>query len=114
MKRIASVSYTHLFARSCFNYALATKQDLWFSTKDTISKKYDHTFKDIFADIYEAEYRHKFESLGITYFYTLIDDCLLYTSCLRRYCRAEPPGRGSSSPGADSRPETCRRCSARR
>ena len=64
------------FARSCFQFAIDTRQDLWFSTKDTISKKYDHTFKDIFADIYEAEYRHKFESLGITYFYTLIDDAV--------------------------------------
>ena len=64
------------FARSCFNYALDTKQDLWFSTKDTISKKYDHTFKDIFQDIYEAEYKEKFEKEGITYFYTLIDDAV--------------------------------------
>ena len=64
------------FARSCFNYALATGQDLWFSTKDTISKKYDHTFKDIFADIYEAEYKEKFEAAGIEYFYTLIDDAV--------------------------------------
>ena len=64
------------FARSCFQYAVDTRQDLWFSTKDTISKKYDHTFKDIFADIYEAEYKEKFESLGITYFYTLIDDAV--------------------------------------
>ncbi|MCD7829468.1 MAG: NADP-dependent isocitrate dehydrogenase [Clostridiales bacterium] len=64
------------FARSCFQYAIDTKQDLWFSTKDTISKKYDHTFKDIFAEIYEAEYKAKFEELGITYFYTLIDDAV--------------------------------------
>ena len=64
------------FARSCFQYAVDTKQDLWFSTKDTISKKYDHTFKDIFQDIYEAEYKEKFEALGITYFYTLIDDAV--------------------------------------
>ncbi len=64
------------FARSCFQYALDTKQDLWFSTKDTISKKYDHTFKDIFADLYEAEYKAKFEEAGITYFYTLIDDAV--------------------------------------
>lgn len=64
------------FARSCFEYALDTKQDLWFSTKDTISKKYDHTFKDIFAEIYENEYKEKFEKLGITYFYTLIDDAV--------------------------------------
>ncbi len=64
------------FARSCFNYALDTKQDLWFATKDTISKKYDHTFKDIFAEIYEAEYKEKFEAAGISYFYTLIDDAV--------------------------------------
>lgn len=64
------------FARSCFTYALATKQDLWFSTKDTISKKYDHTFKDIFEEIYEAEYRESFEQAGIEYFYTLIDDAV--------------------------------------
>ncbi len=64
------------FARSCFNYALSTKQDLWFATKDTISKKYDHTFKDIFAEIYEAEYKEKFEAVGIEYFYTLIDDAV--------------------------------------
>lgn len=62
------------FARSCMNYALDTKQDLWFATKDTISKKYDHTFKDIFAEVYETEYKEKFEAAGITYFYTLIDD----------------------------------------
>lgn len=64
------------FARACFNYALDTKQDLWFATKDTISKKYDHTFKDIFQDIFEAEYQDKFSSLGIEYFYTLIDDAV--------------------------------------
>ena len=64
------------FARSCFEYALDTKQDLWFSTKDTISKKYDHRFKDIFADIYAAEYADKFEAAGIEYFYTLIDDAV--------------------------------------
>ncbi len=64
------------FARSCFNYALDTHQDLWFATKDTISKKYDHTFKDIFAEIYEDEYKEKFEAAGITYFYTLIDDAV--------------------------------------
>ena len=64
------------FARSCFNYALATKQDLWFSTKDTISKKYDHTFKDIFADIFETEYKEAFAAAGIEYFYTLIDDAV--------------------------------------
>jgi len=62
------------FARSCFNYALEIKQDLWFSTKDTISKKYDHTFKDIFAAIFKAEYELKFKECGIEYFYTLIDD----------------------------------------
>ena len=64
------------FARSCFNYALDQKQDLWFATKDTISKKYDHTFKDIFAEVYENEYKAKFEEAGITYFYTLIDDAV--------------------------------------
>lgn len=64
------------FARSCFEYALDTKQDLWFSTKDTISKKYDHRFKDIFADLYESDYKEKFEKAGITYFYTLIDDAV--------------------------------------
>ena len=64
------------FARSCFNYALETHQDLWFATKDTISKKYDHTFKDIFQDIYDADYKEKFEEAGIEYFYTLIDDAV--------------------------------------
>lgn len=64
------------FARSCFNYALDTKQDLWFATKDTISKKYDHTFKDIFQEIYDAEYDDKFKEAGIEYFYTLIDDAV--------------------------------------
>lgn len=64
------------FAKSCFEYALETKQDLWFSTKDTISKKYDHRFKDIFADLYEKEYKEAFEKAGITYFYTLIDDAV--------------------------------------
>lgn len=62
------------FARSCFNYALDQKQDLWFSTKDTISKIYDHRFKDIFQEIYDNEYKDKFEAAGIEYFYTLIDD----------------------------------------
>ena len=64
------------FAKSCFNYALDTKQDLWFATKDTISKKYDHTFKDIFQEIFDKEYKEKFEQAGITYFYTLIDDAV--------------------------------------
>ena len=64
------------FARSCFNFALETKQDLWFATKDTISKKYDHTFKDIFQEIYDNEYEVKFKEAGITYFYTLIDDAV--------------------------------------
>ncbi len=64
------------FARACFNYALDCKQDLWFSTKDTISKTYDHRFKDIFAEIYEAEYKERFEAAGIEYFYTLIDDAV--------------------------------------
>ena len=64
------------FAHACFRYALSVKQDLWFSTKDTISKTYDHRFKDIFADLYEREYREAFEKAGITYFYTLIDDAV--------------------------------------
>lgn len=64
------------FAKSCFNYALDTRQDLWFATKDTISKKYDHTFKDIFQEIYDREYKEKFEAAGIEYFYTLIDDAV--------------------------------------
>ena len=64
------------FARSCFNFALDTKQDVWFASKDTISKKYDHRFKDIFNDIYESEYKTKFEEAGIEYFYTLIDDAV--------------------------------------
>ncbi|MDO4292122.1 MAG: NADP-dependent isocitrate dehydrogenase [Eubacteriales bacterium] len=64
------------FARACFGYAVDTRQDLWFATKDTISKKYDHTFKDIFQEIFDREYREKFEELGIEYFYTLIDDAV--------------------------------------
>ncbi len=64
------------FARACFNYALSTKQDLWFATKDTISKTYDHRFKDIFQEIFDAEYKEKFDALGIEYFYTLIDDAV--------------------------------------
>lgn len=64
------------FARSCFSYGLDTKQDVWFATKDTISKKYDHRFKDIFAEIFETEYKEKFEAAGIEYFYTLIDDAV--------------------------------------
>ncbi len=64
------------FARSCFNYALDIKQDLWFATKDTISKKYDHTFKDIFQEIFDREYAERFQAAGITYFYTLIDDAV--------------------------------------
>ncbi len=64
------------FAHACFQYALDTKQDLWFATKDTISKKYDHNFKDIFQDIYDAEYAKQFEAAGIEYFYTLIDDAV--------------------------------------
>ena len=64
------------FARACFEYALELKTDLWFSSKDTISKKYDHTFKDIFEEIYENEYKEKFRNRGITYFYTLIDDAV--------------------------------------
>lgn len=64
------------FARSCFNYALDAREDLWFASKDTISKVYDHRFKDIFAEIYENEYKAKFEQAGIEYFYTLIDDVI--------------------------------------
>ena len=64
------------FARACFTYAIALKQDIWFATKDTISKKYDHTFKDIFNEIFEKEYKEKFDELGIEYFYTLIDDAV--------------------------------------
>lgn len=64
------------FARACFSYAVDTRQDLWFSTKDTISKKYDHTFKDIFQEIYDGEFKARFEELGIEYFYTLIDDAV--------------------------------------
>ena len=64
------------FARSCFNFALDTKQDLWFAAKDTISKKYDHTFKDIFNEIFESEYKEKFKEANIEYFYTLIDDAV--------------------------------------
>lgn len=64
------------FAKACFSYALDTKQDLWFATKDTISKKYDHNFKDIFQEIFETEYKDKFEAAGIEYFYTLIDDAV--------------------------------------
>ena len=64
------------FARACLSYAIDTKQDIWFATKDTISKKYDHTFKDIFSEIFEKEYKDKFDKLGIEYFYTLIDDAV--------------------------------------
>ena len=64
------------FAKSCFQYALGTKQDLWFAAKDTISKKYDHRFKDVFEEIYEKEFRAEFEAAGLTYFYTLIDDAI--------------------------------------
>lgn len=64
------------FARACFNYALDLKQDLWFATKDTISKKYDHRFKDIFQEIFDSEYKEKFDAAGIEYFYTLIDDAV--------------------------------------
>ena len=64
------------FARACFNYALDTNQDLWFATKDTISKKYDHRFKDIFQEIYDSEYAKKLQEAGIEYFYTLIDDAV--------------------------------------
>lgn len=71
-----TISSITSFAYACFDYALSLKQDLWFATKDTISKKYDHTFKDIFEDIYENEYKEKFEKAGIKYFYTLIDDAV--------------------------------------
>ena len=64
------------FATSCLEYALATRQDLWFATKDTISKTYDHRFKDIFADLFETSYKERFEATGIEYFYTLIDDAV--------------------------------------
>jgi isocitrate dehydrogenase len=64
------------FARACLSYAVDTRQDIWFATKDTISKKYDHTFKDIFQEIYDNEYKEQFERLGIEYFYTLIDDAV--------------------------------------
>ena len=64
------------FARCCFNYALDIKQTIWFATKDTISKKYDHTFKDIFQEIFDKEYKEKFDAAGIEYFYTLIDDAV--------------------------------------
>ncbi len=69
-------SSIYSFAHSCFKYAISTKQDLWFSTKDTISKKYDQTFKFIFDELYESTYKNEFEKLGITYFYTLIDDAV--------------------------------------
>ena len=69
------------FARACFNYALDTKQDLWFATKDTISKIYDHNFKDIFQDIFDKEYKEKFDAAGIEYFYTLIDDAVFIWAC---------------------------------
>ena len=71
-----SVKSIESFARCCLSYAVDTKQDIWFATKDTISKKYDHRFKDIFMEIYEEEYKDKFEELGIEYFYTLIDDAV--------------------------------------
>lgn len=64
------------FARACFNYALDTKQEIWFATKDTISKQYDHRFKDLFQEIFDAEYKEKFDAAGIEYFYTLIDDAV--------------------------------------
>ena len=69
-------SSIYSFARSCFQFALDSKKDLWFATKDTISKKYDHTFKDIFQEVFDKEYKEKFEAVGITYFYTLIDDAV--------------------------------------
>ena len=69
-------SSIYAFARSCFQFALDSKKDLWFATKDTISKKYDHTFKDIFQEVFDQEYKEKFDAAGITYFYTLIDDAV--------------------------------------
>ena len=69
-------SSIYAFARSCFQFALDSKKDLWFATKDTISKKYDHTFKDIFQEVFDKEYKEKFDAAGITYFYTLIDDAV--------------------------------------
>ena len=69
-------SSIYSFARSCFQFALDSKQDLWFATKDTISKKYDHTFKDIFQEVFDKEYKERFDAAGITYFYTLIDDAV--------------------------------------
>ena len=69
-------SSIYSFARSCFQFALDSKKDLWFATKDTISKKYDHTFKDIFQKVFDKEYKEKFDAAGITYFYTLIDDAV--------------------------------------
>ena len=69
-------SSIYSFARSCFQFALDSKKDLWFATKDTISKKYDHTFKDIFQEVFDQEYKEKFDAAGITYFYTLIDDAV--------------------------------------
>ena len=69
-------SSIYSFARSCFQFALDSKKDLWFATKDTISKKYDHTFKDIFQEVFDKEYKEKFDAAGITYFYTLIDDAV--------------------------------------
>ena len=73
------------FARCCFNYALDIKQTIWFATKDTISKKYDHTFKDIFQEIFDKEYKEKFDAAGIEYFYTLIDDAEIgRASCRER------------------------------
>ena len=73
------------FAKACFNYALDTHQDLWFATKDTISKKYDHTFKDIFQEIFDAEYKEKFDAAGIEYFYTLIDDAVARVWACKNY-----------------------------
>ena len=80
------------FARSCFTYALDTKQTLWFATKDTISKKYDHTFKDIFQEIFDKEYKERFDAAGIEYFYTLIDEM-----CIRDRYYAVPQQAGGDS-----------------
>lgn len=71
------------FARACFNYALGKKQDLWFATKDTISKTYDHEFKNIFQTIFDKEYKTKFDEVGIEYFYTLIDDVVVRLFALK-------------------------------
>ena len=85
------------FAKACFNYSLDMKKDIWFATKDTISKKYDHRFKDIFQEIYDNEYKEKFEAAGIEYFYTLIDDAVARAYLFKRadiFGLREEPGDG--------------------